>query len=224
MCYTSWQMYYIVCKYIPRCSRWEKAHWLGWEAVNPGRQSSASWRGSQCLGHTDCGKQKYLRRASDMVEVLWLGKLYHCHEILLRVPLLEDALCSWVFSLEMGQSSKVKLQWNHWGMAEPAMHAHPLLVPLRVSISIYICNNFPILSPMLVTVCMFDLGRKWLRTMWVRVQLISRVHGGSWALGGFKSPLSWMWTKCFGQRESEGHGLVDISPVHGIFIHCAQVS
>lgn len=129
------------------------------------------------------------------------GKLYHRHEILLRVLLLVDALCSWVFPLEMGRSSKVKLQWNHWGMAEPAMYSHPFLVPLRVSISIYICDNFPILSSMLVTVCMFDLGRRWLRTMWVRVQLISRVRGGSWALGGFKSPLSRMWTKCFGQRE-----------------------
>lgn len=30
--------------------------------------------------------------------------MYYCHEILLRVALLENALCSWVFFGEMEQS------------------------------------------------------------------------------------------------------------------------
>ena len=34
--------------------------------------------------------------------------MYYCHEILLRVTLLENALCSWIFFWEMEQSDRVK--------------------------------------------------------------------------------------------------------------------
>lgn len=46
------------------------------------------------------------------------------------------------------------------------------------------------------------------------------------ALGSFfMSPFNWIWAKCFGQeRNSEGLWLVNISPAHGVFIHCAQLN
>lgn len=120
---SSWQMYCIVCKYITRCSEWEKAlwwaekQWIRGDGVLPCEEGHG-------LEHTDCEKQRYPR------ESLWSGGNALMGSCVTAMEsswgfLLVGALCSWLFSLEMGRAA-VKLQWNHHGDGT-ASHASPAI-------------------------------------------------------------------------------------------------